>query len=51
MPAVRSSLTSVNNLLIDTANGGHVRLGSLARVSVAADPEDITQDQCRSMWT
>ena len=44
-PAVRSSVTSVNNLLIDTVNGGHARLGSLARVSVAADPEDITHDQ------
>ncbi len=44
-PAVRSSLTSVNNLLIDTVNGQHARLGSLAQVSVAAGPEDITHDQ------
>jgi Cu/Ag efflux pump CusA len=43
-PAVRSSLTSVKNLLIDTVNGGHARLGSLAQVSVAAEPEDITHD-------
>jgi Cu/Ag efflux pump CusA len=43
-PALRSSLTSVNNLLLDTVNGGHARLGSLARVSVAAEPEDITHD-------
>jgi len=43
-PAVRSSLTSVNNLLLDTVNGGHARLGSLAQVSVAAEPEDIQHD-------
>jgi Cu/Ag efflux pump CusA len=42
---VRNSLTALNNLLIDTANGGHARLGSLAQVSVAAEPEDITHDQ------
>jgi Cu/Ag efflux pump CusA len=41
----RSSLTALNNLLIDTVNGGHARLGSLAQVSVAAEPEDITHDQ------
>ena len=44
-PRVRSSVTSVNNLLIDTVNGGHARLGSLAQVSVAAEPDDITHDQ------
>ena len=43
-PAAGASLTSVNNLLLDTVNGGHARLGSLARVSVAAEPEDITHD-------
>jgi Cu/Ag efflux pump CusA len=43
-PAVRSSLTSVNNLLLDTVNGGHARLGSLAQVSVAASPVDIKHD-------
>jgi multidrug efflux pump subunit AcrB len=44
-PAVRSNLSSVSNLLLDTVNGGHARLGSLARVSVATEPEDITHDQ------
>jgi Cu/Ag efflux pump CusA len=43
-PTVGASLTSVNNLLLDTVNGGHARLGSLAKVSVAAAPEDITHD-------
>jgi Cu/Ag efflux pump CusA len=44
-PAVRSSLTSVSNLLLDTVNGGHARLGSLARVSITAEPEDIRHDE------
>jgi Cu/Ag efflux pump CusA len=39
--AVRQSLSSVQNLLLDTVNGGHVRLGSLASVRVAAEPSDI----------
>lgn len=43
-PAVRSNLSSVSNLLLDTVNGGHARLGSLARVSVATEPEDIPHD-------
>jgi Cu/Ag efflux pump CusA len=43
-PAVRSNLSSVSNLLIDTVNGEHARLGSLAQVSVATEPEDITHD-------
>jgi len=43
-PAVRSSLTSVSDLLLDTVNDGHARLGALARVSVAAEPADITHD-------
>jgi Cu/Ag efflux pump CusA len=43
-PSTRASLGSVNNLLLDTVNGGHARLGSLARVSVAAEPEDIKHD-------
>jgi Cu/Ag efflux pump CusA len=43
-PAVRSNLSSVSDLLLDTVNGGHARLASLARVSVATEPEDITHD-------
>jgi Cu/Ag efflux pump CusA len=42
--AVRASLASVNDLLLDTVSGGHARLGTLARVSVAAEPADITHD-------
>ena len=36
LPANRSSLSSIENLLIDTANGGHVRLGQVATVARAA---------------
>lgn len=43
-PAVRSDPSSVSNLLLDTVNGGHARLGSLAKVSVATEPEDIPHD-------
>ena len=43
-PAVRGNLASVSNLLLDTVTGGHARLSSLAQVSVAAEPEDITHD-------
>ncbi len=42
-PAVRDSLSSVKNLVIDTANGGHVRLGQVATVSVRPQPSDIPQ--------
>ena len=42
--AVRASPASVSGLLLDTVNGGHARLGTLARVSVAAEPLDITHD-------
>jgi len=43
-PMVRGSLASVSNMLLDTVNGGHARLSSLAQVSVAAAPADITHD-------
>jgi len=44
LPATRSSVTSINNLLIDTANGGHVRLGQVATVGVQPQPSDIPQE-------
>ena len=40
-PAEAGSLSSVRNMLIDTSNGGHVRLGDIAAVSVKPDPVDI----------
>ena len=41
LPANRSSLSSIENLIIDTANGGHVRLGQVAAVRVQPQPSDI----------
>ena len=44
LPATRSSLSSIENLVIDTANGGHVRLGQVAAVAVQPQPSDIPQE-------
>jgi Cu/Ag efflux pump CusA len=43
-PAVRASISSVENLLLDTNNGGHVRLGQLASVSTQPQPVGIPQE-------
>lgn len=42
--SVRSSLTTVSNLVLDADNGRHVTLGQLAQVSVAPAPVDIQHD-------
>jgi Cu/Ag efflux pump CusA len=42
--SVRSSVQTVENLLIDDGHGGHVRLGQVASVSVANEPVDIKHD-------
>jgi Cu/Ag efflux pump CusA len=44
VPAVRDSLASVRNLLLDTPAGGQVRLRDVAAVKVAADPMAIDHD-------
>ena len=44
LPATRSSVTSIDNLLLDTANGGHVQLGHVATVTVQPQPSDIPQE-------
>ncbi|MEN3305203.1 MAG: hypothetical protein V7603_1405 [Micromonosporaceae bacterium] len=43
-PAIRDSLTSVQNLLLDTPSGGQVRLQDVASVKVASDPTAIDHD-------
>jgi Cu/Ag efflux pump CusA len=43
-PVTRSSLSSIENLVIDSANGGHVRLGQVAAVAVQPQPSDIPQE-------
>jgi Cu/Ag efflux pump CusA len=44
IPETRSSLTSISNLLIDTPNGGHVRLGDVADVKIAPAQSVIYRD-------
>jgi Cu/Ag efflux pump CusA len=49
-PETRDSLDSVRDLLIDTPAGGHVRLGDVADVAIAATPTAIRhQDLSRSL--
>ena len=43
IPQVRHSLSDVQNLLIDTPGGGHVRLGTVANLVVNTTPSDITR--------
>jgi Cu/Ag efflux pump CusA len=43
-PQIRYSLDSIRNLLIDTPNGGHVRLGEVADVSIAPTPNLIQHE-------
>jgi CzcA family heavy metal efflux pump len=43
-PSVRESLTSVQNLLIDTPDGGHVLLKDVANVQIKAEPAVIAHD-------
>jgi Cu/Ag efflux pump CusA len=42
--SVRSNVADVRNLLIDTSGGGHVRLGSIARVNVRSGAIDIEHE-------
>jgi Cu/Ag efflux pump CusA len=44
LPATRGSVSSIDNLVIDAANGGHVRLGQVAAVSVQPQPSDFPQE-------
>ncbi len=44
LPNVRSSLSDIKNLLIDTPAGGHVRLADIAHVKVAATPNVIRRE-------
>jgi Cu/Ag efflux pump CusA len=43
-PQVRNSLTSVRRLLIETPEGGYVRLGQVANVRIAPSPEIIRRE-------
>ena len=43
-PRTRGSVTDVANLLIDTPDGGHVRLGDVATVAVRPTPNVVERD-------
>jgi Cu/Ag efflux pump CusA len=43
-PDVRDNLTDLENLLIDTPGGGHVRLGEVAEIRIAPSPINIKRD-------
>jgi Cu/Ag efflux pump CusA len=43
-PHVRHSVARISNLSIDKPNGGHVRLGDVARVQVVAAPDVIRRE-------
>jgi len=43
-PAVTQDVDSVRNMLIDTPNGGHVRLGEVADVSIGSAPPGINRE-------
>jgi Cu/Ag efflux pump CusA len=44
MPATRSSLSSVRDLVLDTPSGGHVRLGDVAHVTIGSKPTVIKRE-------
>jgi CzcA family heavy metal efflux pump len=44
IPESRSSISSIENLLIDTPNGGHVKLGEVADVHIASAQSVIYRD-------
>lgn len=44
VPEIRSSLTSINELLVDTPGGGQVRLGDVAEVRIVPAPTQIRRD-------
>jgi CzcA family heavy metal efflux pump len=43
-PDVRANMTDLENLLIDTPGGGHVRLGEVAEIRIAPSPINIKRD-------
>jgi CzcA family heavy metal efflux pump len=43
-PDTRNSLSDINNLLVDTPGGGHVRLGEVANVRIVASPIVINRE-------
>ena len=48
-PSSRDSVTALEDLPIDTASGGQVALGKVARVSIVPTPSQIVRDQGNRM--
>lgn len=46
-PETRASVTAIQDLIIDRPEGGHVRLGDVAAVRVAPNPQVIRHDSVR----
>jgi Cu/Ag efflux pump CusA len=46
-PETRESLTNIQEILIDTPDGGHVKLGEVAEVRVAPSPNAIAHENLR----
>jgi Cu/Ag efflux pump CusA len=44
IPAARDNVSDVGSLLLDTVNGGHVRLGDVAAIAVSPEPADIQHE-------
>ncbi len=44
VPQIRHSVAGLNDLLIDTPSGGHVRLGDVASVNVTSAPDIIRRE-------
>jgi Cu/Ag efflux pump CusA len=44
IPTARDNVSDVGSLLLDTVNGGHVRLGDVAAISVSPEPADIQHE-------
>ena len=44
VPQLRHSLAAIQNLLIDTPNGGHVRLGDVASIQIVSAPDVIRRE-------
>jgi Cu/Ag efflux pump CusA len=47
IPAARSSLTDIRELLIDTPDGGHVRLADVADVRIAPTPNVVQREHLK----
>ncbi|HKQ56857.1 MAG TPA: efflux RND transporter permease subunit [Candidatus Eisenbacteria bacterium] len=43
-PEIRHSISSIQNLLVDTPNGAHVRLGDVAKVTMTPAPNVIRRE-------